>query len=193
MEENRVILREEFESLVIELRGVSVIIDRTLADFYGIETSDLNQNVKNNPELFPEDFVFQLTKDEKMEVTISNGHLDSIKYSRYLPYAYTRLGVYMIPTVLRTSKAKQIHLQIIRLFDALLIEKFQQKSLREEIDVLKVKFANLQRQFSESQLREEYDNVRFEAIFHKLKDLEENKVKPFNKIGFEFKANSEDK
>jgi hypothetical protein len=191
MEENRLILREEFESLVVELRGVPVIIDRTLADFYELDTRELNQNVKNNPELFPDDFVFQVSGEEKVYLINNFQHFEKLKFSPHLPLAYTRLGTYMIPTVLKTPIAKKIHVQIIRLFEALLVEKFQQPSLQEELINLKNKVFILNKELEEYKLREEFNAVRFEAIFHKLKEIDQKiNPPPANKIGFEIKSSS---
>lgn len=67
---------------ILEVRGVKTIVDADLAKFYGVET--LNEQVRRNPERFPDDFMFQLTKEEKTELVAKCDHLSNIKYSSYL-------------------------------------------------------------------------------------------------------------
>lgn len=87
---------------IYEIRGCRVMLDRDLAELYGVETRVLNQSVKRNIERFPDDFMFQLTQDEfqawKSQIVISN----SVKMGiRRMPYAFTELGVAMLSSVLK--------------------------------------------------------------------------------------------
>ena len=80
---------------ILLIRGVKVIIDADLAEFYGVQTKRLNEQVKQvkrNSDRFPNDFMFQLTKDEKAEVVANCDHLENLKYSRTLPCAFTEHG-----------------------------------------------------------------------------------------------------
>jgi hypothetical protein len=97
------------------IRGLKVMLDRNLAEMYGVEVRVLNQAVKRNASRFPEDFMFQINRDEfqnlKSQIVIS-----SWGGSRTLPYAFTEQGVAMLSSVLNSETAIQVNIQIIRLF-----------------------------------------------------------------------------
>jgi len=100
------------------IRGQKVMLDRDLAELYGVETKVLNQAVKRNSERFPKDFMFQLMQDEweslrSQFVTLENGRG---KYPKYLPFAFTEQGVAMLSSVLNSSTAIKVNIQIIRIF-----------------------------------------------------------------------------
>lgn len=107
------------QSKIYEIRGQQVMLDRDLADLYGVETKVLNQSVKRNIERFPDDFMFQLTNEEtqnwKSQLVTSN----SIKMGlRRNPYAFTELGVAMLSSVLNSSIAIEVNIAIMRTFVA---------------------------------------------------------------------------
>ena len=107
------------ESLIIMLRGQQTLLDRDLAMLYGVETRRLNEQVQRNIERFPEDFMFQLTKEEfenwKSQLATSN----SIKMgARKRPYAFTRNGIAMLSSVLRSQTAVDVNISIMRAFTA---------------------------------------------------------------------------
>ena len=111
---------EVIQSKIYEIRGQRVMLDRDLAEMYGVETRVLNQAVKRNIERFPEDFMFQLTDEEvrnwKSQFVMSN----SIKMGlRKNPYAFTDLGVAMLSSVLNSKIAIQVNMGIMRAFVAL--------------------------------------------------------------------------
>ena len=115
MEELQVI-----QSKIYEIRGYKVMLDRDLAEMYGVQTKVLNQAVKRNPDRFPEDFMFQLTDNEtqiwKSQIVTSN----SIKMGvRRNPYAFTEHGVIMLASVLRSDIAVQTSILITRAFVAI--------------------------------------------------------------------------
>lgn len=110
---------ELIQSKIYEIRGQRVMIDRDLAEMYGVETRVLNQAVKRNIDRFPLDFMFQLTDEEmenwKSQIVITN----SIKMGiRRNPYAFTELGVAMLSSVLNSKTAIQINMGIMRAFVA---------------------------------------------------------------------------
>lgn len=80
---------------IIVVRGQKIMIDRDLAELYGVTTKQLNQQVKRNIKRFPEDFMFQLNEEEKTEVVTICDHLASLKFSPNLPYAFTEHGAVM--------------------------------------------------------------------------------------------------
>ena len=116
---NRDIQHVNIESLIIMLRGQQTLLDRDLAMLYGVETRRLNEQVQRNIERFPEDFMFQLTKEEfenwKSQFATSN----SIKMgARKRPYAFTRNGIAMLSSVLRSQTAVDVNISIMRAFTA---------------------------------------------------------------------------
>ena len=107
----------QIENKIYTIRGVKVMLDMDLAQIYGYTTKAFNQQVRNNIEKFDEDFRFQLTKDEVNEFLRSNFlTLEQGKYSKYLPYAFTEQGIYMLMTVLKGELATQQSKALIRIF-----------------------------------------------------------------------------
>jgi hypothetical protein len=106
----------KIENRILLIRGEKVIIDADLAEFYGVPTKRLNEQVKRNKDRFPDDFMFQLSPDEKAEVVANCDHLENLKYSRALPYAFTEHGAIMAAGVLNTSKAIEVSVFIVRAF-----------------------------------------------------------------------------
>ena len=107
---------EKIERRILLIRGEKVIIDADLAEFYGVQTKRLNEQVKRNKERFPADFMFQLSTDEKQEVVANCDHLSKLKYSRTLPYAFTEHGTIMAASILNSSRAIEISVFIVRAF-----------------------------------------------------------------------------
>ena len=107
-------------SKIYIIRGRQVMIDRDLAELYQVENRALNQAVKRNSDRFPDDFMFQLTKEEyenlKSQFVISSSQHGGI---RKMPYAFTEEGVYMLATVLRSPVAAQTSIAIVRTFTKL--------------------------------------------------------------------------
>ena len=106
----------KIENRILLIRGEKVIIDADLAEFYGVPTKRLNEQVKRNKDRFPDDFMFQLSPDEKAEVVANCDHLENLKYSKALPYAFTEHGAIMAAGVLNTSRAIEISVFIVRAF-----------------------------------------------------------------------------
>ena len=106
----------KIESLIYEIRGQKVMLDRDLAKLYGVTTGNLNKAVKRNIERFPERYMFQLTTDENLK--FQNG-ISSWGGSRSLPYVFTEQGVAMLSSVLHSSTAIQVSISIIDAFVAI--------------------------------------------------------------------------
>jgi len=105
------------DASIIELRGQRVLLDEALSELYGVPTKVLLQSVKRNHDRFPRDFMFQLTRQELANlrsqiVTSSLGHGGR----RFSPYAFTEQGVAMLSSVLRSSQAVQVNIEIMRAF-----------------------------------------------------------------------------
>lgn len=107
------------ENRIISLRGKQVMVDRDLAELYGVETKRLNEQVKRNIERFPESFRFQLTKEEKAELVANCDRFDNLKHSSTLPFAFTEQGVAMLSAVLKSPTAINTSIRIIEAFVAM--------------------------------------------------------------------------
>jgi hypothetical protein len=105
----------EIRSLIYHLRGKSVMLDGDLATLYGVSTSVLNQAVRRNAERFPEDFMFQLDEHEYQHLR-SQVVISSHGGRRYLPNAFTEQGVAMLSSVLHSTTAIQVNIQVMRAF-----------------------------------------------------------------------------
>lgn len=106
----------KIENRILLIRDEKVIIDADLAEFYGVPTKRLNEQVRRNKDRFPDDFMFQLSPDEKAEVVANCDHLGNLKYSKALPYAFTEHGAIMAAGVLNTSRAIEVSVFIVRAF-----------------------------------------------------------------------------
>ena len=118
---------QEIERKIITIRGQEVILDRDIAELYGVKTKEINQAVKNNSEKFPEGYVLTLNKDERTEVVKIFDHLEyskviencdnsKIKFSPVLPKAFTKKGLYMLATILKSQFATQTTIAIVETF-----------------------------------------------------------------------------
>lgn len=132
------LLSINIESLIYIIRDEQVMLDSDLAKLYGVETKVLNQAVKRNIQRFPTDFMFQLTKEEclRSQIVTSNGGRGG---SRYMPYAFTENGVAMLSSVLRSERAIEVNIRIMRAFT--LMRNFLKKhgSLFQRLDRLEMK------------------------------------------------------
>lgn len=107
------------ENKILLIRNEQVMIDRDLAELYGIETKVLNQAVKRNIERFPADFMFSLNEMEKNELVTNCDRLKGLKFSTVTPNAFTEQGVAMLSSVLKSKTAVEINIQIMRAFIAM--------------------------------------------------------------------------
>ena len=104
------------EPLIKVIRGQQVMLDRDLATLYGVETKRLNEQVKRNIKRFPEDFMFQLTKDECLRSKIATLNEGRGQHLKYMPYVFTENGVAMLSSVLRSDTAIEVNIRIMRAF-----------------------------------------------------------------------------
>jgi len=107
---------EKIEQRILMIRDEKVVIDADLAEFYGVPTKRLNEQVKRNKDRFPKDFMFQLTADEKSEVVAKCDHLEKLKFSKILPYAFTEHGAIMAASILNSPQATEAGIFIVRAF-----------------------------------------------------------------------------
>ena len=126
---------------IYELRGMNVMLDFDLSNMYNVETRALKQAVKRNIDRFPEDFMFQLTKTEWQElITICDKLPINIKFSPALPFAFTEQGVAMLSSVLKSKKALQVNIAIMRAFVFLRQYALSHKDLTEKLQELESKY-----------------------------------------------------
>ncbi|MBI5678246.1 MAG: ORF6N domain-containing protein [Planctomycetes bacterium] len=160
--------QETIESKIFFLRGKRVMLDRDLAILYGVETRALNQAVRRNMRRFPEDFMFQLTKEEmeswKSQIVISNREKMGL---RRRPYAFTEQGVAMLSSVLNSDRAIQVNIQIMRTFTKLREMLMAHKDLKRKIEDMEKKYY-----------------YQFKIVFDAIKQLLEPPTEPKGKMGF---------
>ncbi len=166
----------EIVERIFIIRGQKVMMDKDLAEMYGVEVKVLNQSVKRNLSRFPVDFMFQLTQGEwdnlkSQIVTSSWGGV------RKLPFAFTEQGVAMLSSVLRSERAIQVNIQIIRVYTKMKQALLDNKDLWMKVDKI------------EQSLIKKDEEVK--AIFKVLKKLLSQEDKPRNVVGFKLpKKNS---
>lgn len=110
----------QVRNMIYDIRGQKVMIDFELAELYEVETRKLNQAVKRNQERFPSDFMFQLTSDEwhflRSQIVISKNNEETRGGRQYLPYVFTEQGVAMLSGVLKSKRAIEVNINIMRTF-----------------------------------------------------------------------------
>ena len=116
---DELIVQGDISSRIFTLRGEQVMLDRDLAELYDVETKRLNEQVKRNRERFPSDFMFQLNNNEKNELVAKCDRFNNIKHSTVNPMVFTEQGIYMLSSVLKSKKAIEVNIAIIRTFKKL--------------------------------------------------------------------------
>ncbi|MBR2772338.1 MAG: ORF6N domain-containing protein [Bacteroidales bacterium] len=109
-------LLPEVEKKIITLRNQQVILDADVAQLYGVQTKELNQAVKNNPEKFPEGYILELNELEKLELVKNFDRFEKQKHSTVLPKAFTEKGLYMLATILKSPKAVETTIAIVETY-----------------------------------------------------------------------------
>ncbi len=165
-------------SKIYLIRGKKVILDRDLAEMYGVETKALNQAVKRNKERFPSDFMFQMTarelEDWMSQIVTSNKEKMGI---RKLPYVFTEMGVAMLSSVLKSETAVEVNIQIIRIFSRM------REVLLTHNDVL-LKLAQLEQTILNQDEKVDKHEEEIQMIFNALKQLLNQPQGQRKKIGF---------
>jgi len=179
---------ELIQSKIYEIRGQRVMLDRDLAELYGIETKYLKRSVKNNIRRFPPDFMFELTKEEfdNLRCNFSTSKRGGI---RYMPFAFTEHGVAQLSAILNSDIAIEVNIQIIRIFVAMRQWKTtppidKNAELREEIKKLK---EYMEEVFADQNDINEDTRMQLELINQTLAELHVQKKlsdKPCKPIGF---------
>jgi len=159
------------------IRDQKVMLDRDLAELYGVETKRLKEAVKRNLFRFPEDFMFELTKDEfenwRSQIATSNSDRMGLRYS---PMAFTEHGVLMLSSILNSKKAIEVNIQIMRIFTRIRQIFTDTLSLKLEIEEIKKKFKN--------------QDKNIELVFSYLDELITRQKNPTPRKRIGYKANN---
>lgn len=107
---------KDVEERIIVLRNQRVLMDCDVAELYGVQTKEVNQAVRNNPQKFPYGYIFILDKYEKEEVVKNFDHLNKLKFSKVQPTAFTERGLYMLATILKSERAVNTAIAIVDTF-----------------------------------------------------------------------------
>jgi len=165
---NNLVQVQGIEGKIFLIRGQKVMIDRDLAELYGVETRVLKQAVKRNIKRFPSDFMFELSKEEfdnwRSQFVTSNS--DKIGL-RFKPFAFTEQGIAMLSGVLHSDRAIHVNIQIMRTFTKLRKMLSTHKELREKIELLESKY-----------------DKQFKVVFDAIRELIRIDKKPKKKMGF---------
>jgi len=165
--ESAIVPMARIEKAIIQLRGEKVMLDADLAELYGVETGALTRAVRRNIDRFPKDFMFQLSKEEFEILKCHFGISSGWGGRRTPPYAFTEQGVAMLSSVLRSTQAVQVNIEIMRAFVSLRAMTADHKALARRLNKLEQKY---DRQFA----------VVFDAI-REMMNPPEGKKQP---IGF---------
>lgn len=161
-------LAGNIEPLIKVIRGQQVMLDKDLAILYGVEAKVLNQAVKRNVERFPNDFRFQLTKEECLRSQIVTLNEKQGKHLKYMPYAFTEQGVAMLSSVLRSQTAIEVNIQIMRAFVSMRHFMVNNASVFSRLETIEYHQLEMQQHQQES-------DKRIEEVFRRL---DEGNAKP---------------
>jgi len=167
---SKIIAVELIATKILFIRGHRVMLDRDLAQLYEVETKQLVRQIKRNIERFPEDFMYQLTKEEVINLRCQIG-TSSWGGIRYLPYVFTEQGVAMLSSVLKSRRAIQVNILIMRAFVKIKEILLTHKDLAIKLEALERKYAN--------------HDKKIRAIFEAIKQLlQPPPVEQKRRIGF---------
>jgi len=174
------LMTNTIENKIFIIRGQKVMIDRDLAELYGVETKKLNQAVKRNITRFPAEFMLKLNNDEFLELVTNCDRFKILKHSPSTPYAFTEHGIAMLSSVLKSERAVAINIEIIKAFIRLRHYAISQMETNEQIVELR-KLLMLHIENNDNKFLE-YDET-IKQIFRTLNNLIEH-PKGTKKIGF---------
>ena len=158
--------RDLSEERIIKIREQYVILDRDLAELYGVETKRINEQVKRNIERFPDAFRFQLTDDELRELVAVCDRFAILKHSSSLPYAFTEEGVAMLSTVLRSKTAIQVSIHIMQSFVAMRRYLFNNAGIIQRISRIEIRQNETDRRIDEIFSKFQDKTIPVEGIFY---------------------------
>jgi len=167
---SQAVLVEKVKHRILLIRGQKVMLDSDLAELYGVKPIRLREQVKRNRERFPEDFMFQLSNDEA-EILVSQNAIPSRKHlGGHLPYVFTQEGIAMLSSVLRSQRAVQVNIAIMRAF----------VKLRQMLATHK----GLAQKLAELECRLEGHDQKIHSLFETIRQLMAPPESPRRRIGF---------
>ena len=177
---SQLVPQEQIINKIVVLRDERVILDVHLAEIYGVETRALKQAVRRNMDLFPDDFMLALTEKE-IDMVVSQNVIPSRQHlGGSIPFAFSETGVAMLSSVLKSKRAREMNIAIMRAFVALRKMLLNNAELRLEIEVIKKKIDN--------------HDKNIELVFQYLDELLEKKVEPQAErqgIGYKIKSDKD--
>lgn len=161
---------ERIQRCIILLRGEKVMLDRDLAQLYGVTTKALNQAVKRNITRFPDDFMFKLDKSEAERLVTNCDRFTTLKHAGSTPYAFTEQGIAMLSSVLRSSQAVDVNIAIMRTFVHL-------RRIMADNSLLRSRIESLERKYDRH-------DEQIQQVFSVLKAMLTEETKPQKQIGY---------
>lgn len=161
-------ITDNVEALIKIIRGRQVMFDRDLAMLYGVETKRLNEQVKRNIKRFPDDFMFQLTKEECLRSQFATLNEGRGQHSKYMPYVFTENGVAMLSSVLRSDTAIEVNIRVMRAFTSMRHFMLNNADVFQRLSTMEYHQLEMQQHLKES-------DKRIEEVFRRL---DEGNVKP---------------
>ena len=164
---------EIIQNKIYFIRGHKVMLDKELAELYGVSTNRLKEQVRRNLKRFPSDFMVELTQEETASLRPQIAVLKRGQHLKYLPYAFTEQGVAMLSSVLNSDRAIEVNIQIMRVFSKLREMMISHKDLARKIE-------DLERQFQEKFKEQDHKII---IVFNAIKDLLADKEEAAKKRG----------
>jgi len=164
---NLAIPQERIERRILLIRGQKVMLDANLAELYGVTTKRLNEQVRRNIDRFPDDFMLKLTREEVEALRSQFATSSSWGGRRYNPLAFTEQGVAMLSGVLRSQRAVQVNIAIMRAFVKLREMLASHRDLARRLDEMEKKY-----------------DAQFKVVFDAIRELMKPPEKPRPRIGF---------
>lgn len=187
MSDQLLITAERIEKNIYTVRGIEVMLDSDLANIYNVETKRINEAVKRNPKKFPDDLMFQLTQEEfdnlRSQIATTN-----FTMTRILPKVFTEQGIYMLATVLKSDKATNVTLSIMRTFTKLRRYAMEHQNLAIQIKALK---DELKEEFMQEMMKtKSWTKDRLSAVADSIIILEES-ITELQDVFSDFKSANE--
>lgn len=187
MSDQLLITAERIEKNIYTVRGIEVMLDSDLANIYNVETKRINEAVKRNPKKFPDDLMFQLTQEEfdnlRSQIATTN-----FTMTRILPKVFTEQGIYMLATVLKSDKATDVTLSIMRTFTKLRRYAMEHQNLAIQIKALK---DELKEEFTQEMMKtKSWTKDRLSAVADSIIILEES-ITELQDVFSDFKSANE--
>lgn len=183
MNKELILADEKIINKIFLIKGKKVMLDRDLAELYGVTTGNLNKAVKRNIKRFPKDFMFRLTKSEFANLIFQSG-TSSWGGTRQLPYAFTEQGVAMLSSVLNSERAIEVNIQIIRIFTKM------RELLSTHKDIL-IKLEAIENKLLNHDNLHKKNEEEIQIIFEALKQLLEPPQEVRKRVGYRRKDEKE--